>query len=351
MYFLFGVTALPWGLAADRLGAKPLLYVFYLGAGVSGLAAAVLMHSPRFLAGCLAMLGFFSGIYHPAGLGLISKEMTRISIGMGINGMFGNLGLAMAPLLTGLVNWKWGPESAYHLLEGLNFLGASLMLLVPHHESNEKTRRLASGSSNRLKAFLILLIAMMLGGIVYRGATVITPAYFELKNQSVFQWISSMANGDLSANLVATCVTSAIFIVGMLGQYAGGQAAERFDTRYCYLVFHAVTISAALLISLLADIPLVITAMIFFFFLLGMQPAENTLVAMYTPRHLHHAAFGAKFLLTFGVGALAVKMVEFIEKTFYLEASFYALAAISFVLVTTILTLIYNTREGSRSYK
>ena len=30
MYLLFGVTALPWGLLADRFGARPLLVLFHL---------------------------------------------------------------------------------------------------------------------------------------------------------------------------------------------------------------------------------------------------------------------------------------------------------------------------------
>jgi MFS family permease len=30
MYLLFGLTALPWGLAADRWGPRPLLVLFFL---------------------------------------------------------------------------------------------------------------------------------------------------------------------------------------------------------------------------------------------------------------------------------------------------------------------------------
>ena len=87
MYLLFGITALPWGLAADRFGAKPLMAVYYAGAGLCGLAAAGWIDTPGYLALALAGIGLFTGIYHPAGLGLISKQITRISYGMGINGM------------------------------------------------------------------------------------------------------------------------------------------------------------------------------------------------------------------------------------------------------------------------
>jgi len=132
--------------------------------------------------------------------------------------------------------------------------------------------------------------------------------------------------------------------VGMLGQYTGGRVAERFDLRFCYLVFHALTIPAAALMAVAVDLPLVALAMIYFFFLLGMQPIENTLVAKFTPRRFHHSAFGSKFVLTFGVGALAVKMITVIKTTLGIETVFYALAIISIVLVGIILMLIRKTR-------
>jgi MFS family permease len=344
MYCLFGVTALPWGMIADRWGAKPLFLIYYLGAGLSGLAASLLIDNPAGLSIALAALGLFSGIYHPIGLGMISKEINRVSLGMGYNGMFGNLGLATAPLLTGLLNWLWGPQAAYLALGALNLLGVGLMSILPPIGDHRSDKKESDEDNGLLGAFLVLLVAMMLGGIVYRGATVILPAYFELKNQGIFQWFSLMAGVGLSKNLVATSVTSFIYIVGMLGQYTGGRVAERFDLRFCYLVFHALTIPAAALMAVAVDLPLVALAMIYFFFLLGMQPIENTLVAKFTPKRFHHSAFGSKFVLTFGVGALSVKMIKVIETTFGIEPVFYALAITSIVLVGVILMLIRKTR-------
>ena len=344
MYCLFGVTALPWGMIADRWGAKPLFLIYYLGAGLSGLAASFFIDNPAGLSIALAALGLFSGIYHPIGLGMISKEIKRVSLGMGYNGMFGNLGLATAPLLTGLLNWFWGPQAAYIVLGALNLLGVGLMFILPPIGDHRSDIKESDEDNGLLGAFLILLVAMMLGGIVYRGATVILPAYFELKNQGIFLWFSSMTGVGLSKNLVATSVTSFIYIVGMLGQYTGGRVAERFDLRFCYLVFHALTIPAAALMAVAVDLPLVALAMIYFFFLLGMQPIENTLVAKFTPRRFHHSAFGSKFVLTFGVGALSVKMIKVIETTLGIEPVFYALAITSIVLVGVILMLIRKTR-------
>ena len=344
MYCLFGITALPWGMIADRWGSKSLFLIYYLGAGCSGLAAAVWIDHPSKFSIALAMIGLFSGIYHPIGLGMISKEIKRVSLGMAYNGMFGNLGLATAPLLTGVVNWLWGPSAAYLCLGVLNLLGVGLIVVLPRIQVHQSESKRSGDENGLLIGFLILLVAMMLGGVVYRGATVILPAYFELKNQAIFQWLSSVAGSGLSENLVATTSVSFIYIVGMLGQYAGGRTAERFDLRICYLIFHAITIPAAILMALAVDLPLVFLALIYFFFLLGMQPIENTLVAKFTPKKFHHSAYGSKFVLTFGVGALSVKMIKAIETAYSIEAVFYALGLTSIILVGVIVVLLYKTR-------
>lgn len=77
-----------------------------------------------------------------------------------------------------------------------------------------------------------------------------------------------------------------------------------------------------------------------FLFLLGMQPIENTLVARFAPKRFHHSAFGAKFVLTFGVGALAVKGVAVIETGYGIETIFIYLAFVAAVALGFIGWLI-----------
>ncbi len=343
MYLLFGLTALPWGLAADRWGAGPLMGIFYAGAGLAGIATAEFLHRPAIYMLTLAIRGLFSGIYHPTGLGLISKQVARVSRGMGINGMFGNLGIAAAPLLAGFINWIWGPRLVYLILGGLNLLGLVLMLLFPLRSGADTKKEVSVEDNGRLSAFVILLLAMMLGGIVYRGSTVILPAYFELKGSGIFNWLQVAGGMELSPNLVATGLVSLIYLIGMLGQYAGGHIAERYSTRYSYLVFHAITIPAAFTMALTGDLPLVIAAATYVFFLLGVQPIENTLVADFTPKKLHHSAFGLKFVLTFGVGSLAVKAVAELQNRVGIEAVFSGLGTTSLLLVLVVVVLIRHT--------
>jgi predicted MFS family arabinose efflux permease len=340
MYFLFGVTALPWGVASDRWGAPPLLLLFHLGAAASCLAAAAWIDDPGRLTLALAGLGLFSGIYHPAGLGWISTRVERVSVGLGYNGMAGNLGIAAAPLLAGLLNWRIGPAAVYVTLAALNAVGAVLVLLAPRGGLHETEDAGTGGSRQRLGAFVVLLAAMLLGGVVYRGATVTVPALLELKGVGIYTAVSAWLHGGLSANVTATAIASAAYLVGMAGQMAGGHAAERLQLQRLYLGAHIVVAALAFALGAATEVPLALLVVAYFFFLLGMQPVENSLVARLTPPRFHHAAFGAKFVLTFGVGALAVKAVEAVERSQGLGAVFPLLGLVSAAMVAVILVLI-----------
>jgi MFS family permease len=97
---------------------------------------------------------------------------------------------------------------------------------------------------------------MMLGGIAYRSTTVVLPAYFELKNPNLLALFSKLDWFPTSRNVAATALSSLVFSVGMLGQYLGGRAAERFEPRRGYLAFHLVALPLALLMAYTTDLPL-----------------------------------------------------------------------------------------------
>lgn len=345
MYLLFGVTALPWGLLTDAFGAKPLLLTFYTGAGLSGLAAAFFAGSPMAFPLCLAGVGLFSGIYHPAGLGFISRGISRVSMAMGYNGVAGNAGLAAAPILTGLINHFFGIRAAYLFLGGLNFLGAALMLLLTAREPAKKKEGESHASKTIAGGFIVLCVCMMLGGIAYRGVTVILPSYFELRSHALFEGLSRFQWLLPSKNVAATALTSLALMAGMLGQYLGGVAAERFEPRRAYLLFHSIALPMALIMAFTTDLPLLLVTMGYMLFLLGMQPIENTLVAYLTPDKLRYSGYGIKSILTFGVGALAVHMVGWIKDAWSLPAVFVAMAGVSLGIIAFILLLIFVTRK------
>lgn len=343
-YLLFGITALPWGLTTDRVGARPMLMLFFLGAGFCGLGAAFFIDSPWALSLCLGGIGLFSGIYHPAGLGLIARGVERVAMGMAYNGIFGNLGLAAAPLVTGMVFWIWGARAAYLVLAGLNFLGLVSMFVMRVEEPARAEGQEARSANGLWVPFLILLVAMMLGGFTYRSTTVTLPALFELKTPFVVEWVRNLGWAGASGNLVATMLTSIIFVMGAVGQYCGGRVGEKFDPRWGYLAFHAISLPAVLIMAWTANLPLFVASLFYLFFLLGMQPMENTLVARLSPPAFKHSAYGAKFVLTFGVGSGAVIVAGLVEKNWGISQVFSVVAGVTVLLAASIGVLISRTK-------
>ena len=349
MYLFFGISALPWGMVTDKLGSRKMLTAFFVGSGVCALLAAFSLKSAWGFSLFLAGIGIFSGIYHPAGLGLISKGVKQIGKGLGYNGMAGNLGLALSPLITGYINWLWGPKAAYIFLGGFNLVGALLLLSLKFPEPEKKV---APGkeqpAAGMLKAFIILCVAMMLGGIAFRGLTVTLPSLLELRNPDLLKALASGFHFLQSHNVTASLLTSMVFTVGVVGQYVGGYVADHYDLRHSYLTFHVLAFLGALGMAFFTNVSLVAIAVFYSFFLLGMQPVENSLVSAYTPRHLRHSAYGTKFTLTFGVGAFAVQLVGWVKATWSIQAVFLFMAAVSLSIVIVILILIAATKNGTR---
>jgi MFS family permease len=345
MYLLFGLSALLWGGLADRCGARPLMLLFYIGSAAAACLSAVVCRDPVLLPLALAALGLFSGIYHPVALGWISKEMRRISRGLALNGIFGSLGIAAAPLLAGLAIRLWGVGGAFALLAFANGIGVVLMVVFAErigHVSEEEIP--AAAGRARPVPFAVLLIIMMLAGIAYRGSTVILPACLELRNSGLLHLARSFAGEWLTANLAATVTAGLILLPTILGQYFGGFLAERYDLRFAYLLFHAITIPAVFGMALAFNLPLVLLAGVYFFFLLGTQPIENTLVAQFTSERFRHSAYGMKFALTFGAGALAVKLIEYVQKNRGLDTVYQLLGGVSLFLICCIVVLICVTK-------
>ena len=345
MYLLFGLTALGWGVLGDRWKPVALLRIMFLGAGLSAIFAAMHVSDGGDFVLALAAIGFFSGIYHPIGLGILSQRIRASSVAMGYNGMSGNFGLAVAPLLAGWLQQALGISATYFIVGGLNLSGLLLFFRLPEPVPSTLNQT-ANDSPTRanLRPFVILLIAMMLAGVAYRGASVIVPAFLALKSDSVISWLTVHWPGTLTPNVVATTVTSLIFLVGMLGQYAGGHLAQRANTRRMYVMFNAAIIPAAAAIYFLSDFALIVVVFFYFFFMLGSQPIENTLISRFTPPHLRFSAYGTKFVLTFGVGSLAVKLVSWIQTHWSIEAVFPALGVVAVLLVATGSLLLFEKR-------
>jgi MFS family permease len=332
MYFLYGALALPAGYFADHWSRIGILRLCMAGMGVCSFAAGS-VDDPNLFAVALAGIGLFCGLYHPAGLGLIAHEIERQGRAHGINGVFGNLGIAAAPLFAGAVmlffDWRW----VYLFGAALGSAGFALSYLLTFDETSHAAMEAKKGADPHRPDywlyFAILCVAMTFAGLTYRANMTALPAYIETGAPRLTAWLATILptgrTDDLLSGAAATLV-GAIFMFSVVGQYVGGKAADRFDLRLAYIGWQAASFPFVLAMGYLAEIPLYLVAAGHVFFALGMQPVENSLVSKFLPRRWLSTGYGVKFTLTFGVGSIAVYEVAAVERWGGLRALYPILA-------------------------
>ena len=124
----FGLGALPAGRLGDLWGRRVMMIIFFIGMGVSALLVA-LTHSAWQIAAALTLLGAFSAIYHPVGIPMLVQNAPNPGAVIGLNGLAGNLGIAVAAVLTGLLI-KWAGWRAAFAVPGLIALACGIVFAL-----------------------------------------------------------------------------------------------------------------------------------------------------------------------------------------------------------------------------
>jgi MFS family permease len=335
-YLLLGLGALPAAVIADRFGARRVLLIGLAGIGVSALAAAEAAPG-RGLSVCLASLGLSASCCYPAGMCLVAHTRSRQRRASAVQSIFGNLAIALTPLLTIVLMDQFGTRHAFQVA-GLVVCGLAAALGFLHVDESWTPQAATSDSTldlsslpNRGLLFAILCGCAMLAGISYRGFTLVAPTYFAER-------VSLLHFG---------AVTALVYAVGVVGHYVGSRLTDRYELRMLYLALHASSLPLLLLMSRTAGVPLVLMAMPFALISFGMQPIEATLFARFAPPRWHVMGSGLQRALTFGAGSLAMWLVPWMKPGSDLSAMFVYLAGVVGALIVAI-AIFVTASAGER---
>ncbi len=355
MYLIYGLGAFPFGLITDRLKPKHSFIIYYSGLFVFSILASFAKTVFQ-LQIYLALLGIFLSMYHPMGLGLITTNIKKLGFALGLNGIFGSLGLALAPFIAGILNYLYGWRSVYRFISllPLTLLIYTISSKIKAESNLIKSKKATDNYEQKREqtiAFLILLVSMMLSGFVYRGQNIILPTYFEQKVYFLFNLINRINLKNISGTktLSATILTSIVYLISIIGQTIGGKIADKYDLRYSYFLFFAASLPFLIMMFLFENIILFLASVGFILFTIGMQPIENSLVASYTPPKWRNTSYGLKFVVTFGIGATVIYPVSFIQKRFSLHSVFILfIGVISILIINNYFLIIYTNKKDLR---
>jgi len=306
---LFGVAALPAGWLGDRWSTLGMMVVFFVGSGVAAILTGLARNTFELAAG-LALIGTFASIYHPVGMAWLVRAAVNRGKALGVNGIFGSVGLALGPMLAGaltdLVSWR-----AAFIVPGVTAIAVGAALAVAWavgavaDTPGDVKPRPEPAHGDVMRAFFILSLTMMCSGLIGSSYMVMLPKVFAER-------MAPVAGGGLGT-LGAGTLVSLVFLFAATAQYVGGRLSDRFAMRRVYLVGFVLQ-APLLLISVLADgWSLLGLTVLMVFANYTTIPAENGLLAHFTPGKWRGTAYGAKFVLALGVAALAIPLIAYVH--------------------------------------
>jgi MFS family permease len=304
---MVGVAALPAGLVSDRVGAPRMMVLYFTGMGACAVAAG-LATSPRVLVAALTGIGLFAAIYHPVGIPwLVRNAGPKRGKVLGFNGIFGSFGTAGAGLTAGILIDVLSWRAAFIIPGAISILtGVALWM-----QTTEAATKDAAASpeahgetrGNMIRAFTILLVTMFVAGLVYHTIQTALPKVFAERHEGL------LGEGTAGVGFLVAVVYATAGIM----QVVGGYLADRYPIKTVYLTAILIQVPALWFAASLSGVPLVLIAMFMVMSGAAQLPAENMLLARYTPERRHGLAFGIKFVLSFGAAPLAVQLVAIIS--------------------------------------
>lgn len=321
---LVGLGAIPAGWLGDRWSAGGMMVVFFVGLGLSAIVCG-LLDSPAALLVGLAAIGLFASIYHPVGIAWLVKNAEAPGKALGINGIFGSIGVASAGLTAGALIDSFGWRAAF-IVPGVVSLATGLVLLATLRlglitEGGERSAGEAPPSrSDMLRVFVILVATMLIMGVIFQSTQAALPKVFDLRLRDIA--------GEGTFGIGA--IVAGVYLVGGVMQVVGGHLADRCPLKPIYFSAFLLQVPILAGIAALSGLPLIGVAVLTVVLSTAALPAENMLLAHYTPQRHQSLAFGVKFVLAFTTAPLALAVVAFVqERTGEFAWLFAALAAIA----------------------
>ena len=301
-WIAFGVCSIPAGWLADKWSRWRMMVVFFVGIGLSSIAAG-LSQGPAQMAVCLTAIGVFAAIYHPVGIAMLTMGAKRLGKTLGINGVWGNSGLAFAALLTGalidFVGWRWAfiVPGVLSVVSGVAFaLGTTMPQAIPVKKSAPS----GLPRSFYVRVFAVLAVAAAGNSVIFNATTISMPKIFDER-------LTALTSTSLGIGALV-CFT---YLVAAMAQLIVGYWIDRGGLKRVLVPVVAFQVPLLLLAGIFSDYALLFIAVGMMFFVFGQIPINDAMVARYTADEWRARALGLRYVLSFTAGTLAVSLIAF----------------------------------------
>ena len=336
MFVLYGALSLPQGWLAARIGRRALMTIYFFGTGLS-LIACSLVASPAALSITLAATGAFAAIYHPIGTAmLVDAAGDRPGRAIGVNGVCGNFGVALAPIVTAFLAGHVGWHAAFLLPGVLCTLVGIAWMFEPAYDYAARSGARPFPVIPRgvvRQAVIVLLLIAIVSGLVFNAFTLLLPKLMQERLASDPQLLPLVG---VAAFLVTLC--------GALTQFTVGRLIDRLTLRRVFLPMAMVLVPCMAALSVARGWAVLPVAGLVAGVIFGQVTVNETMTARYISPSMRARMYSVRFFVGFLGAAAAAPLVGILhERTGNLAAVTAVLAG--FALVTLGCALFFPNRR------
>jgi MFS family permease len=323
-FIAFGAFSIPSGWIADHWSRFGMMVVFFIGIGIASILTG-LASTPFEIAAGLTLVGAFAAIYHPVGTAMLVANTSQLGRTLGVNGVYGNMGLAFSALIAGAMadtfGWRWAFIVPGVLSVGVGALFAGLR---PRSGTVSVAGRAAPQRLPRAlfaRVFVVLTISIVCNGIIFNAATISMPRVFYERLAALTQ--STFGIGALVCG---------VYAIAAMAQLIVGWLIDRRPVRGVFAVVMGMQVPLLFLAGTMQNYLMLAVALAMMFFVFGQVPINDAMIARYTAEEWRARAYSLRYVMSFSASALSVPLVAYIHRsTGDFGPLFTILAALAFI--------------------
>jgi MFS family permease len=346
-FFAFGLFSLPAGWLADKWSREGMVAVFFVGIGLSSIATAM-AQTPLQVGVGLFFIGVFAAIYHPVGLAIVTQRWKNTGMRIAVNGVWGNLGVASAALITGYFIDHGGWRAAFivpgvfSVLMGVLYTAHQWAPIVQRHR--EAPANIAGGGSaaSDYKALLkrvsvIVFVTTAVSSLIFQSTTFALPKVFDERLQGIAQdatrWLSTTGlptQGDIATALGAFAF--AVFAIASMAQLVVGSLLDRYGPRSVFLGAATIQIVFFALMPGLTGGWALASALGFMLGAFGQIPINDFMIGKLASGPARARTYAVRYVVAFTALAASLPLIAFIHARYGFDMLFHVMAAAAFVV-------------------
>lgn len=325
-FIAFGAGSLFSGWLGDKWSRRNMMAIFFVGMGLV-LAGISFVQTPLQLGAMLLAVGIVASIYHPVGTAMLVSNVDKLGKEMGINGMWGNVGVTSSALVTGVINEYFGWRAAFWV-PGIACLviGYLFMRAVPK-SADGISKKSAAGTARVPKSVMAwviasLIITIIASSITFNSVTVALPKIFQERLS------------NLTSNTAALgTITFFVYLFGALAQFIIGNLLDKHSLKNVFLPLALAIVPALFLASTMTDYGLIVLAIVIIAAVFGQVTVNDTMLGKYTIDEWRGRAYSARYFLGFTAAGLSVGLVSILYNQGGFDLMLKSIAALSLFTV------------------